>query len=225
MAGTVTALRFQKRQKDRVNVFLDGEYAFSLPGVEAARLQIGQHLTDQEIADLQRLGLRSKAYDRALRFLALRPRSSWEVRRNLGQYRRKEERLKDEDVEWVIARLTQQGYLDDQEFARFWVEQRARFKPMAPRALRYELRQKGVDEATIQAVLSAREQNPEAAALEAARSRLARWQGLDQEAFRKKMVAFLQRRGFDWDAIRGALEQLAQERGSNDSSNDSPEEM
>ncbi len=216
MAGTITALRFQKKQKDRVNVFLDGEYAFSLPGVEAAKLRVGQLLSDQEAAHLQRLGVRSKAYDRALRFLAVRPRSSWEVRRNLRQYQRKEERLTEQDVEWVIGRLQEQGYLDDQEFARFWTEQRARFKPMAPRALRYELRQKGVDEATIQAVLSAAMQDPDAAALDAARTRLARWERLDEETFRKKMVAFLQRRGFDWDAIRHALDQLAQERGSAD---------
>ncbi len=83
MAGTITRLAFQKHAADRVNVYLDGQYAFALPALEAARLRVGEYLDDEAIARLQAQDERQKAYDRALRYLSFRPRSQAEVRRNL----------------------------------------------------------------------------------------------------------------------------------------------
>ncbi len=222
MAGEVTALKFQKRNQDRVNVYLDGEYAFALPAIDAARLHKGQFLSDQEIAELLTLDLESKAYDRAVRFLAVRPRSEWEVRQNLRRYRprstkgvddgrREGGRLDDEQIDRVIERLLARGYLSDRAFARYWIEQRNRFKPMAPQALRYELRQKGVDPYVVDEIIE-EETEPQEAAFQAARSRADRWYSLGQEAFQKKMAAFLQRRGFHWEIIREVVEQVWQER-------------
>ncbi len=71
MSGTITRLAFQKHAADRVNVYLDGQYAFALPATDAARLRLGQALDDDAIAQLQGLDERQKAYDRALRFLKL----------------------------------------------------------------------------------------------------------------------------------------------------------
>jgi regulatory protein len=216
MAGTITALRFQKQNKDRVSVFVDGEYSFSVPALVAVNLRKNQYLSDDEIAELRATGLRAKAYDKAVRFLAVRPRSTWEVRQNLRRYRPKKDRpLNDADIDWVVEKLTAQGYLDDTEFARYWIEQRNRFKPMSPRALRYELRQKGVDNATIESILASAT-DPAHAALQAARTRLSRWRSVDDETFRKKMIAFLQRRGFNWAVIRDILEQIEAERGTLD---------
>lgn len=211
MAGTITALRIQKRNRERVNVYLDDEYAFALPAIEAANLHKGQFLSDAEITNLRTLDLRSKAYDKAVRYLAVRPRSEREVRRRLGRYRsKKREKLPDAHIDWVIDKLMAQGYLDDSEFARYWVEQRNRFKPRSPRALRYELRQKGVSDRIIESVLTDGVDAAEAA-LAAARSRLSRWQHLDEERFRKKMIGFLQRRGFTWHITQQTVEQVWQE--------------
>ena len=209
---TITALRFQKRDKERVNLFLDGEYAFPLPAVEAAQLSIGQQLTEQAIEALKAVDLRSRGYNRALRFLAVRPRSQLEARRNLQAYRPKDgRRLSAPQIEWIIAHLQERQYLDDREFARFWVEQRNRFRPIAPRALRYELRQKGVDDSVAQAIID--ELSDATSACEAAaRSRLYRWQEeTDAALFRTKMGGFLQRRGFDWDVARDVIARIWQE--------------
>lgn len=209
---TITALRFQKRDKERVNLFLDGEYAFPLPAVEAAQLRIGQQLSEQEIEELRAIDLRSRGYNRALRFLAVRPRSQLEVRRNLQAYRPKDgRRLAASQIEWIIAGLRERQYLDDREFARFWVEQRNRFRPIAPRALRYELRQKGVDDSVAQAAID--ELSDATSACEAAaRSRLYRWQEETNPAhFRSKVGGFLQRRGFDWEVARDVIDRIWQE--------------
>ena len=84
MAGHISALRFQKRTSERVNVFLDGSYAFALPATVAAGLRPGQYLSDEDIARLKALDEQERAYERCLRFLAYRPRSTAEVRRYLA---------------------------------------------------------------------------------------------------------------------------------------------
>ena len=209
---TITALRFQKRNKERVNLFLDGEYAFPLPAVEAAQLSIGQQLTEQAIEALKAVDLRSRGYNRSLRFLAVRPRSQLEVRRNLQAYRPRDgRRLSASQIASIIASLKERQYLDDREFARFWVEQRNQFRPVAPRALRYELRQKGVDDSVAQAVID--ELSDASSACEtAARSRLYRWREETNPArFRSKMGSFLQRRGFDWEVARDVIDRIWQE--------------
>lgn len=208
----ITALRFQKRDKERVNLFLDSEYAFPLPAVEAAQLRIGQQLSEQEIEELKAVDLRSRGYNRALRFLAVRPRSQVEVQRNLQAYRPRDgRRLSASQIEWIIAKLHERQYLGDREFARFWVEQRNQFRPVAPRALRYELRQKGVNDSVAQEIID--ELSDATSACEAAaRSRLYRWQGeVNPAQFRKKMGSFLQRRGFDWEVARDVIDRIWQE--------------
>ena len=212
MAGTITALRFQKRNAERVNLFLDGVYAFPLPATDAAQLRIGQQLSDQEIEDLKLLDLYGRGYNKALRFLAVRPRSEAEVRRTLQSYRLRDGRgLNEAQIEKIIAKLYEHQYLNDQEFARFWVDQRNRFRPIAPRALRYELRQKGVNYAVAEEIIT--ELSDAAAACEAAaRSRLYKWQHeIDPDQFRKKMGGFLQRRGFDWAVAQDVTDRLWQE--------------
>ena len=209
---TITALRFQKRDKERVNLFLDGAYVFPLPAVVAAQLTIGQQLSDQEIEDLKAADLRSRGYNKALRFLAARPRSQAEVRRNLQAFRPRDgRRLSETQTEWILAKLHEQQYLDDREFARFWVEQRNRFRPIAPRALQYELRQKGVNDRVAQEIIN--EMSDAASACEAAaRSRLYKWREESSPIqFRRKMSGFLQRRGFDWDVAQDVIDRIWQE--------------
>lgn len=207
MAGTITNLRFQKHTADRVNVYLDGKYALALPALEAARLRVGQHLADAEIARLQALDLRQKAYDRAVRFLSYRPRSATEVRQHLA-----EAEIDPVIAEETVARLAEQGYLDDAEFARFWVENRQRFRPKGEHALRQELRQRGLDADTITAALDGLDATE--SAYQAARPRALRLAALaqaDPASFRRKLSSFLQRRGFDYDTTVETVARLLRE--------------
>lgn len=216
MAGKITSLRFQKGNQERVNVYLEGEYAFALPAIEAAKLRKGQFLSDEEIRALQTVDLAAKAFDRAVRFLGVRPRSEWEVRQNLQRYRpRGGEALTEAQIDQVIERLQSRDYLNDREFARYWVEQRNQFKPMSPQALRYELRRKGVAAQIVDSIIE-QETDPSMAALEAARSRAYRWYSLDEAEFHKKMAAMLQRRGFRWEIIREVIQQVWQERNEDE---------
>lgn len=203
MAGTITGLEFQKRNNERVNIYLDGEYAFGLDAVEAARLRKGQILSDDEIASLKAQDDRNQAFDRSVRFLSYRPRSRTEVERYL-----RGKAIQADVISDVIARLERAGYIDDEAFARFWLENRERFKPRGQSALRYELRQKGVSDEIIGQMLS--EVDDEASAWRAIESRLSHWADLPSDEFRKKVVGHLSRRGFDYNTISLTLEKASQ---------------
>jgi regulatory protein len=200
-SGTITLLEVQKRNDQRVNVYLDGSYAFSLTLDEAMKLRKGQVLSAAEVEALRNDDDVIRAVDRAARFIAYRPRSEQEVRQNL--------KGKDIDapvIDRAIERLYTLGYLDDQAFAAFWVKDRNTFKPASPRALRYELRQKGISEAIIAEVLAEIEAGD--AAYRAAESQVRRLRGSTKETFRTRLNGFLQRRGFSYGDARTAIAQL-----------------
>lgn len=200
----ITALVAQKRNRNRVNVFLDGKFAFGLAAIEAARLRLGQTLSDEEIADLAERDALERAHERALHFLSFRPRSESEVRRYLeGKH------VSPEHIEEVMARLTRVGLVDDAAFARFWVENRGAFRPRGARALRYELRHKGLAPEAIDEALAGHDE--EALAQEVARSQARRLRGLPQLEFQRRLGQFLARRGFTYDIITEVVERAWQE--------------
>lgn len=209
-AGVVTALEVQKRNKQRVNVFIDGEFAFALGALEAARLRKGQPLTEAEIALLKGDDAIGKAVDSAARFLGFRPRSVQEVRRNLT-----EKEHPPEVIDAAIERLKVMGYLDDEAFARYWAQNRETFKPLSQRALRQELKQKGVAESVIGEALDALDENE--LAYRAATGNVRRLRGRTKREFRTKMSAFLQRRGFSYSTTHDAVMRLEEELGAQDS--------
>lgn len=203
MAGKISALVFQKQNRERVSVYLDGQYAFGLPAIEAARLQRGQYLSDEEIEALQERGELQKRYDQALHFLTFRPRSRSEVEKYLGK-----KGVTPEQSEKILARLQEAGLLDDREFARFWVESRESFKPRGRSALQHELRQKGLSDADIQETLERTLPSEEESAYRAAQGRARRLPKTDYFEFRRKLWAYLARRGFSGEAIKRAIESL-----------------
>ena len=193
--STITRLQIQKNNKERVNVFLDDEYAFGVALDIAVELRKGQELDAADIARLRDADTLTQAYHRAVRYLGSRPRSQAEIERYL---RGKE--YDDGVIAATVERLLVQGYLDDAAFAQYWRENRDRFRPRSAAALRAELRQKGVDRADVDEALDGLDE--EAAAWAAVASKLPRWQTLPADEFNQKVSAFLARRGFGYATIR-----------------------
>lgn len=204
MAGTITALRMQRKNKERVNVYLDGRFAFGLPAMVAARLKKGQYLSDEEIARLKAVDEEERAYERSLRFLSYRPRSIAEVRRYLKRCQ-----IDPRVIDAVVERLIRAGYLNDQAFVSFWVDDRERFRPRGRQALRHELRQKGVADEIIEEALSSLDE--EASAYRAGLAQARRWQKLDRRQFGQKLGSYLLRRGFAHEVVWPVVERLWQE--------------
>lgn len=201
--STITALTAQKKHQDRVNVFLDGTFAFGLPFTTAARLRIGQSLSAAEIEALQQENLLDRAKNTAVRLISYRPRSVVEVQRHLDR--------KGYDAELITAVVNQlqaTELLDDAAFARYWVDQRETFKPRSQMALQQELRQKGVNREDIEAALIDLDET--AAARRAAEKKARRWTALPEQEYRKKLMGFLQRRGFHYGIIKQITNELWQ---------------
>ena len=162
-----------------------------------AGLAVGADLdlpTVQELLDADDL-LAAKQV--ATRQLAYRPRSSTELRQTLLQ-----RGFADRIIDEVLTRFTELGYLDDADFARRWIQTREQLAPRGTRLLRQELRQKGIaadlaDEAIQEADLDDFE-----SASRIAERRLSRMSDLDRETQRRRLVAYLERRGFSYDVIR-----------------------
>lgn len=198
MTYTITALSVQKRNPNRVNVFLDGEFAFGLRRIVAAWLSIGQVLDDEKIARLRADDEIEEAYQRALRLIEYRPRTESEIRRNLQRAS-----IAETVQEAVVTRLKDAGLLDDAGFARAWVENRAELRPRSRRALAYELRQRGVDQTEIDQSLE--QIDDEAMAYAAAQRRMTRFKDLDWPEFRQKMFRFLAQRGFNYESSQAVI--------------------
>lgn len=216
MEHTITGLEVQKRSPERVSVYLDGEFAFGLPAIEAARLHQGQVLSEAEIAALRALDDLSRAIDYAARLLARRPYSSAEIRRSLAA-----REVAPTTIEEALARLESLGYVDDRAFAQFWVENRERFRPRSPQALRHELRQKGLAADIIEAALSALDARE--SAVRAAQEPLRRLRGQTRAEVQIRLGAFLARRGFDYDIIREAVETILSQLDEEDPEYFSPD--
>jgi regulatory protein len=99
--------------------------------------------------------------------------------------------------------------LNDEEFARYWVENRERFRPRGRFALRYELRQKGIPDTAIEMALQTVDEAD--SAYRAAHDRAHRLGQLDRQAFRQRLVGFLRRRGFGYDVVKDAIDRLWRE--------------
>lgn len=141
------------------------------------------------------------AYDAAVRYLGPRPRSVAEIKRHL-----RTKRFDEAAQEKAIDQLRAQRYIDDTAFARYWVEQRARFRPKGDRALVSELLAKGVARETIDVVIG--EADPEAElqrAREAIRRPLVRWLAMDEGERKRKIHQYLAARGFPYDVIETVI--------------------
>lgn len=208
----ITAIKIQKKNPKRVNIYLDGEFAFGLARITAAWLQTGQTLDEGKIAKLQAEDSRERALQQALLFLSYRARSEAEIRQNLRKHDYPEL-----VIEETLERLRRDRLADDKNFARAWVENRNTFRPRGRRALTMELRQKGIEDSTIESVLEG--QDEDALAYEAGLQKAGKLKSaalnrrdsknsLDWNEFRKKVSEFLARRGFAYPVIAPVVKRL-----------------
>ena len=207
MSGKITAIEAQKWRKDRVSVFIDDEYAFSLQDILAARLKRGQMLSDQEIASLRQQDAVESIYEKALHYLSFRPRSEQEMRRYL-----RDKGLDEGPSEQIVARLKRAHLVDDQDFAQFWVQSRQMHRPRGRRALRAELSRKGVPRDVIDG--SIQDIDEEAQAFQAAPTVAHRLASLEQRVFFHRLLGYLQRRGFGYDVAIKVIRELWKETSS-----------
>lgn len=212
----ITDISLQARDKNRVNVSVDGKYRFSLDVLQVGELglKVGREYTEEELQQLEDESQFGKLYTRALEYCLLRPRAVREMRDYLWRKTRPTKRRSPKTGEIierpgvspaitkrVLERLIAKGYLDDAKFARFWFEHRFVQRGASVRRLRLELAQKGIAKEVIDELVAAeiRSDEDELAKIIAKKQR----KYPDQQKF----MAYLARQGFSYDDIVTALEQ------------------
>jgi len=207
MANLITDIKAQKRNRNRVNIYLGGQYAFSLDRMAAAWLTVGRTLSDEDISRLQEKDEFQTALNRAMHFLSFRARSQQEMQNYLNK-KGYEPAL----IERVITRLKEDKLVDDLDFAQTWLDNRQRFRPRSKSLMKLELRQKGVAEPEIEQALQSSDLNDFDLAMDAGRKLSRRYQLLDKLEYNRKLGAALQRRGFSYGIVRECLPILWKEK-------------
>jgi regulatory protein len=197
----ITAIEAQKKRSNRVNIYLDGEFAFGLERITAAWLKVGQELDEKKIEQMQAEDARERALQQALLFLSYRVRSESEIRKNLTKHE-----IPESVIDETLERLRRDGLANDNQFARAWVENRSAFRPRSRRMMALELRQKGLDDESAKSALAG--VDDEALAYEAAQKRAPRFKGLEWSEFRTKLSGFLARRGFSYSVIAPVITRI-----------------
>jgi len=202
---SISAIESQQKDPQRVNIYLDGKFAFGLALITAGWLKVGQELSEEKIASLQAEDANEMAYQKALHYLSYRPRSSMEVRQNLLK-----RNIPPTIVEAALKRLEAARLVNDQEFARAWIENRNTFRPRSRMALRAELRRKGISDEVAEPVLE-EEVDDQALAFAAARKYAPRLRDLTWFEFRQKLSGFLARRGFSYTTLSPVVSEVWKE--------------
>lgn len=207
----ITGISVQKKDTNRLNVFIDGRYRFSLDALQFVELgvKVGAEVTPEQLEVLEQESGFGKLYVRALDYCLMRPRSQKEVREYL-QRKTRATRTKlgtmrpgatTETVERVFARLLEKGYLDDEKFTRYWLENRRQKKGASRRKLEAELLQKGISRLAIDRFLDESDRTDEEEIKKIIAKKERRYP--DEQ----KLMAYLARQGFGFDTIRRALDE------------------
>ncbi|UCH60191.1 MAG: RecX family transcriptional regulator [Anaerolineales bacterium] len=205
MGRKITGMQIQKHNKQRVNIYLDGEFAFGLARILTAWLKTGQELSKEKIAQLLAEDEREAAFQKAVKFLSYRDRTEAEIHAHLVNYGASENIISE-----IVVRLKQNGLIDDNRFASTWVENRTAFRPRGRQALTYELKQKGIALHTIDKALEDIDEDELAyRAAQKHQNKISADNWLD---FRKKLYAHLARRGFSYEIIATTVQKVWSER-------------
>jgi regulatory protein len=210
----ITSLSVQVRNKNRINVSVDGKYRFSLEVAQIADLglRIGKEYSEDELVSLEQESLYGKLYAQALEYALIRPRSAREMKdyfykKNRSRMVRsaktgevyQKEGISQQITDRVFERLVKRGYVNDESFAKFWVENRQTTKGISQRKLTSELFAKGISQSIIDNVLKTSERNDQSELEKIITKKASRYDDP------QKLMAYLARLGFSYDDIKTAL--------------------
>lgn len=237
----ITKLAPAAKNQNRVNIYVNDEYSFSLDISQVVdfKIKVGQSVTDEQISEYQHASEFGKLYQRTLEWVLIRPRSIREARDHLTtkRYRRisennlaekilaekktnkalrKEKPAKqfkqkttlrvlpvfsEEDIELIIGKLIEKGFLDDEKFTRFYVENRFVKKGISKKRLKMELAKKGIDQSIVEDVLSEGQRDD----VEEIKKIILKKQN---KYTPEKLIAYLARQGFDFQLSRDVVREM-----------------
>lgn len=205
----ITALETQKRDSSRFNMYIDENFfcGVSLNVVAQFGIYQGKELLNDELNEILKAELKARFFDRAVSFLVRSPKTEFQVRRYFKDLAFKKkgkwfEEISKEDIsgieEFVISKLLEYEYLNDEKYAQLFVESRIKYKPRGKNILYGELISKGVSKDIVEKVLSEMLGDEYSILVSTYRKRF-KDQKISIED--RKKIDFLRRKGFNWDLI------------------------
>jgi regulatory protein len=211
-SGRITAVHRDSKHKHRYHIDIEGEHAFSVHEDILVKYNLlkGSVLDESFIGEVLLAEEENKAYLLALRYLGIRPRTSFQVKKYL-----RDKGFPGELADKITQRCEDQGYVNDQAFSRQWVQERLRLKPRSAYVLRMELQQRGVDSGIADEAVRAvsREDELEAARRLVAKRLRTRDVPPDPDTERK-LLAMLMRKGFSGSVLQQIRRELRQHEES-----------
>ncbi|HVX24334.1 MAG TPA: RecX family transcriptional regulator [Candidatus Saccharimonadales bacterium] len=195
----ITKITQQVKRASRYSIFVDEKYSFSLSesALLEAGLASGQELTKEQVAEFKKLSADDKVYGMALRWIAMRPRTGWEIE----QYLKRKE-ASPALIEIILNKLSIIGLIDDEKLAKAFVNDRRLLRPAPRRKIILELRKKHVAEDIIREAVG-NDSDDERTALAAVIERKRRQSKYQDDL---KLMQYLARQGFNYGDIKAALE-------------------
>lgn len=218
---TITKLTPGMKDKNRVNVFLDGNFAFSLDLAQVVEfdVKVGQSVDAERLKSLKNASEFGKLYQRTLEWVLTRPHSVREVqdyfrRRKLKRCQLNRQRVRegkkelppiqDEHVEMVTERLIAKGYINDQKFALFYIENRRVRRGISQKRLRLELKRKGVSDEIIHEALAKQPRDEQEEIQKMITKKRRKYNDY-------QLVGYLVRQGFDYQMAKTAVERYTED--------------
>ncbi len=202
MEGTITSISPQKKNKNRVAVYLDGSYAFGVTNKTARALSVGQFLAEQDITDLVKNDEIEMAKLKLDHFIGYKERSEQQARKRLQKAG-----VSEPVITSAVTHFKELGFLNDAAFAKNWITNRSDGKPRGRRLLRLELMQKGIGNELIENALGDAPSEDDLA-YAAARAYVHRLEKLDRQIFENRLKGFLQRKGFSFGTTMNTVKKI-----------------
>lgn len=194
----VTAIKKQIKSAGRYSIYIDDKFSFGLSemGLINSGIRIGLELNETQIENYKSDSDIDKIYTRMLDLVMRRPRSEWELRNYL-----KRKQQSQENIEKLLNMLSNNGFVNDYDFARRWVESRRLLKSSSKRKLQLELKQKRISDDIISQVLAEDETDE----FEVLTQLVQKKRGQTRYQDNTKLMQYLARQGFRYDDITQAL--------------------
>ena len=193
----ITQLQAQKKNKKRISVFVDNEYAFSVFDELAAiyHLEVGKDINTVELKELFFEDEYKRAFSRAVKAISYSEKSQKQIKELLEKAE-----FDEKVIARVLDRLDELDYVCDERLAQEFV---AKNSSLGSRAIKAKLKQKGISEEIIDSALLGNDETD--AAKELAKKLMQKYASLDEFKRKKKISDFLARRGFLWDTNSYAI--------------------
>jgi len=200
MQRTITALKVQKNNSNRVNVYLDGEFSFGLYLINARNLSIGMELPEEFVQKLLEIDQIEDGFQKCLRYISYKPRTKFEINKKL-----KEKNFSADQIDVITSMLLDKGYIDDFQYAKNWIENRAILKPRSNKLIAWELRNKKISDEIINQLTTEMVSEEELINL-AAEKYARRLSGYEKDIFFRKLTGYLIRRGFSYSNVTSVVQ-------------------